>query len=532
MRLFAVCVLLSGSSLAFQLPFKLPFFQAQDDAHQLVAPSDSKSPRVAIVGAGAAGSSAAFWISKAKERFGFEVEVDVFDRESYIGGRSTTVYPYNDTTNLKPIELGASIFVRTNKNLWRASDEFNLTRLDFEDEDSDMGIWDGQKFLLTTGGGGYLSDWWSTLKVLWRYGYTAPTRTRNIVKTMTAQFIQLYSPEAPRWDNISSLALSFEWTDMLSQSMAEYLDTHGVSPKFTREFVEAATRVNYGQDVDKIHALEGACSMAATGATSIQGGNFQIFEQFLLRSKAHLFLSTTVHSIKRNSDIPGHPSWTVRTDRGSEDYEAVIIAAPIHSTGISLPSAISSRIPKQPYVHLHVTLLATTSPRPNPEYFSLSPSSKVPSMVLTTYEGVRNGGKEPEFNSLSYHGYITKGVDGVPDQWSVKIFSKERISDEWLDKMFMGQVGWVYRKEWDAYPQLPPTTSFPPVKLDEGLYYVNAFEPFISTMETETIASRNVVDLLLNEAFATGICGPKLSSQDANETLTKDPADFVLGWDC
>ena len=86
MRLFAVCVLLSGSSLAFQLPFKLPFFQAQDDAHQLVAPSDSKSPRVAIVGAGAAGSSAAFWISKAKERFGFEVEVDVFDRESYIGG--------------------------------------------------------------------------------------------------------------------------------------------------------------------------------------------------------------------------------------------------------------------------------------------------------------------------------------------------------------------------------------------------------------------------------------------------------------
>jgi prenylcysteine oxidase / farnesylcysteine lyase len=50
---------------------------------------------------------------------------------------------------MKPIELGASIFVRANKNLWRASDEFNLTRLDFEDEDSDMGIWDGQEFLLT-----------------------------------------------------------------------------------------------------------------------------------------------------------------------------------------------------------------------------------------------------------------------------------------------------------------------------------------------------------------------------------------------
>jgi len=83
---------------------------------------------------------------------------------------------------------------------------------------------------------------------------------------------------------------------MHTQSMAEFLDTRGVSQQFTREFVEAATRVNYGQDVDKIHALEGACSMATAGAASIQGGNFQIFEQFLLRSKANLFLNTTVRA--------------------------------------------------------------------------------------------------------------------------------------------------------------------------------------------------------------------------------------------
>lgn len=62
---------------------------------------------------------------------------------------STTVYPYDDATNFKPIELGASIFVRANKNLWRASDEFELERRDFDDDDSDMGIWDGENFLLT-----------------------------------------------------------------------------------------------------------------------------------------------------------------------------------------------------------------------------------------------------------------------------------------------------------------------------------------------------------------------------------------------
>lgn len=61
---------------------------------------------------------------------------------------STTVYPYNDTS-LRPIELGASIFVKANKNMWRASEEFNLTRRDFKDQDFETGIWDGEQFLLS-----------------------------------------------------------------------------------------------------------------------------------------------------------------------------------------------------------------------------------------------------------------------------------------------------------------------------------------------------------------------------------------------
>ena len=59
---------------------------------------------------------------------------------------STVVSPYD---NLQPIELGGSIFVKANKNLWRAVEEFGLERSDFEDEKSVMGIWDGQEFVLT-----------------------------------------------------------------------------------------------------------------------------------------------------------------------------------------------------------------------------------------------------------------------------------------------------------------------------------------------------------------------------------------------
>jgi len=52
-------------------------------------------------------------------------------------------------------------------------------------------------------------------------------------------------------------------------------------------------------------------------------------------------------------------------------------------------------------------------------------------------------------------------------------------------------------------------------------------------METETIASRNVVDQLLREQFNSSICGYSTSDPDVlyNDTQSH-PNDFVYGWDC
>jgi len=296
---------------------------------------------------------------------------------------------------------------------------------------------------------------------------------------------------------------------------------------FTNEIIESAPRVNYAQDVDSIHGLETACSLAANTATSVRGGNWQIFEQFVERSGAQIFLKTEVAGIEWHSDH----TWTIVAEAERRDYDAVVIAAPYHTSHISLPTDLSSLIPPQPYIHLHVTLLTTTAPTPNPVYFGYKPGYKVPTTILTSLDGVRRGGKAPEFLSLSYLGQVKFAKDEPHDgretgERVVKIFSMERISDDWLAAMFQNQVGWVLRKEWDAYPVLPPTTKFPPIKLDDGLYYVNAFEPFISCMETEILASRNVADLLLQEKFNSSIC---LSDEDKGRGGS---AEFVYGWDC
>lgn len=91
MRCHTLILLLPGA-LAFQLPFKIPFFNKQTIRADVVRElSVAGTPRIAIIGAGAGGSSAAFWISKAKERFGLNVEVDVYEREAYIGGSTSKI---------------------------------------------------------------------------------------------------------------------------------------------------------------------------------------------------------------------------------------------------------------------------------------------------------------------------------------------------------------------------------------------------------------------------------------------------------
>ncbi|KAG6837890.1 hypothetical protein H0H93_013043 [Arthromyces matolae] len=462
--------LLFPASLAFQLPFHIPFFTKNNALENIVEQVEVNGvPRIAIIGAGAGGSSAAFWISKAKERFNVSVEVDVYEKASYIGGRSITVYPY-DNSSLPPLELGASIFVSANKNLWRASDEFNLTRQSFGKVAEQTGIWDGEELLFTFGDG-----WWDTFKAILRYGISSPRRMQQIVKSAVDSYLTIYSQQSIRWHDISEVAAALGFSDMANDTAASFFDKSGVSRRFASELIEGATRVNYGQNLDDIHGLGGVLSLATDHAMGIEGGNFQIFEHFLKSSGAKVHLNTEATEISKSSSASSR--WTVKSSLGTKQYKAIILAAPFHSTGIKTSPTVAESIPAQPYVHLHVTLLTTTSPKPNATYFKQSKDSALPEMMLTTYEGARNGKTEPEFNSLSYHGVVREG------EWAVKIFSKERMSDEFLSTLFSGQVGWVHRK---------------------------------------------VVNI-----SGASICGSHLAPSNSSESVdAKLDEGFVLGWDC
>ncbi|QRV89081.1 prenylcysteine lyase [Ceratobasidium sp. AG-Ba] len=452
---------------------------------------------VAIIGAGAGGSSAAYWLSLAKQRArsGTNVAVTVYEKEYRIGGRTTTVYPYNDTS-YDPIELGASIFTTANRNMMRATDELGLERVQFGAAIPGLGIWDGKQFVWRTTENATADG----IRMAERY-QDGPAKSGGLIAQFLEAFANSYSPSLKAFQNISGYSTQLGYTPLHKETLKSYFDSDGVNQNWTKDYMTGSTRFNYAQDIDKIQGVAGLTSLSADEAYSVKKGNFKIFEELLAKSGAVVKLGSEVIAVAKCPSELCKPNWryVVATRDSIAGYDAVIVANPLplaKTKYINLPQP--STLPPVKYVKLHVTLLTTTTPALLPAYFKTDRSSPLPGTVLTT--GAY--GSQPEFNSIRYQATIERN-----------------------GKMEYGKVGWVYRKTWDAYPYFPPRSDFPPVKIDKGVYYINAMEGLFSTMETETIASRNVVDLLGTEMIGSGICGPEGPKGAVTD-------DYVVGWDC
>ncbi|CAE6419024.1 unnamed protein product [Rhizoctonia solani] len=469
--------------------------------------------KVAIVGAGAGGSSASYWLSLAKQRApaGTNVEITVYEQDNRVGGRSTTVYPYNNTAHA-PIELGASIFTTGNRNMVRAASEFGYQLVTFGGVVPGTGIWDGAKFVWRTTDNSTADN----IRMEERY-QDGPTKLGGLIVPFLTSFAKSYTPSFPKFPTVKDYASAVDYTSLLPYTLKSYLTQGGINLNWINDFMTGSTRFNYGQDVGSISAVPGMASLSAGTSYSVKDGNFKVFEQFLSRSGASLQLGTTVNCIEKDKNA----KYNVKTNKGTATYDAVIIAAPLPLTNIKFVNTATqpSSFPKVDYLHLHVTLLTTTTPSLLPTYFKANNSSALPGTILTTAEY----GSKPQFNSIRYQATIDKNGK---TEYVVKIFSPAKISDTTLATLFgKNSIGWVLRKEWDAYPYFPIRSEFPPVKLDKGLYYVNSMEALFSTMETEIISSRNVVDLLSTELIGSGLCGPEGPKGPATDS-------YVLGWDC
>ncbi|KAJ2356046.1 hypothetical protein IWW50_000702 [Coemansia erecta] len=507
--------------------------------------------RIAIVGAGAAGSAAAYFAQEELLARGEPpAEIHVFERSDRVGGRAHvgTVEHNNVTLHF---EQGASMFISKNRHLMEMARRFNLTLCEhpctfatglrsgaarsLEASLGGYGIWDPKgaegrgEWIVGPGGRWRVLD---IAKALWRYRGTGDlNHVRKRTTAAVDEFLQSYDEFANR-----SRGIYTTWDEYLAdkpilqsslyyRAYEYYLSTgEGVRRRFLEEVVSLATRVNYMQDIDTVNTLGAHISMAAESDTaySVAGGNYQIFEHMLASSKARLNLRTVVTDIQRSNATAGRYVLSVQSDGSSfeDEFDTVIVATPLPLANLTILDNKHRDAVATEYVHMYVTFAIGTLRA------DLFPKGRIPRLVVTPYHTTT------PFNCLSILACLHPDGAGNGRQCRdgpvlTKIFSHQPVD---LEQIFE-TVNWQHQQEWHSYPKLSPlnagyvdedpkSTAFypqrsspPPIVLDRfgnddmvelaaaaarpGVFYVNGMESLFSTMESQTVAARHVVRLAL-----------------------------------
>ncbi|KAJ5130592.1 Prenylcysteine oxidase [Penicillium bovifimosum] len=492
----------------------------------LKEPLSAAPKRVAIIGAGAGGSFAAYQLRKLADEANTPVDITVYERESYVGGRSTTVDVFDDPAY--PIELGASIFVQVNYNLVNATRDLGLTVNSADharpkESSESIGIWDGHQFVFSMKNS---YNWWNIGRLFWRYGL-APLRTQNLMKSVVGKFLRLYEEPLFPFRSLSEAAVAADLINATASAGDVFLQANSIDSLFAREIIQASTRVNYGQNLQLIHGLESVVCMATDGAVSVEGGNWRIFDGAIRASGANIKVNTTVSEIKRNDDGTVRVSTKPNIASNLEDevFDDVVIAGPLQYSGISVSPPLEHTPDEIPYVNLHVTLFASRH-RISPRYFGLKDQdARAPETILTTLpEGLDLGSNPAGVGPSDFWSISTlRTVDHpsvepegeIQQHYVYKIFSPERPTAEFIARIMgldsesvgsnttiadlsKGDISWFHEKLWNPYPLLYPRVTFEDTLLAPNVWYTSGIESFISTMETSALMGRNVATLMFN----------------------------------
>ncbi|KAI8806711.1 Prenylcysteine lyase-domain-containing protein [Cladochytrium replicatum] len=473
-------------------------------------------PRIAVIGGGAAGTSAAYFLSKHLP----DASLTLYERSQRFGGRTWAIkVPVEDTEIT--VEMGASIIAEVNTFIRNASRELGLEIVDpswSELEPSgtnkttdplaeSLGIWtdSGFKFILSPSG---ISGWWSRFVMLYRYGFmNGPLKAIKVLEPMVENFISAYDKllDGYGWAKVENMAGDLDLFHALSNSTYNFFrKVHGVSEFFVREFLGGIVRVTYTQQVDDITAFAGAISLFSGSEPmfKVQGGNMRVFKAMAESSNAAIRLNSPVTSIER-LDSPTSllkSVYAVTTGEGdTTEYDLVVLAVPRATGSISLKRIqVPKSISETTYVQVHVSVVVG---RLSPAYFKLSRHTDIPYSIMVPSDTSDPSVVAVPFSSMSILARYPSTSSTPSETVVVKFFSEKNLDDSVLDSIFLERKTTI-KHSWDdpgAYTRLGivgTDTWDVPFEFEDGFYYVNSMESFLSTMETEVLSARNVVNLV------------------------------------
>ncbi|KAF8426771.1 hypothetical protein EV426DRAFT_641143 [Tirmania nivea] len=361
------------------------------------APVTAVRRRIAIIGAGASGVSAAYHLAKIGPRGTYRdsLEITVFEKSPIVGGRCLAIdvpQASNSGSSVLKVELGSPGYNSELDPL--ISSLVQVVGLQAQvvpggrwakvEADYDLGIYNGRNFLFRQPHNpSGLWYWWTSLIYFLRYGW-AHKDLECITKKLAPMwdnFAQALSFPSSWSQNSDSLLESPELRSAITSAANSFLESKNIKHPFTTEQVQSRTRARYGANLGVLSGMQALRVMdearnEKVANVNIQGGMAQLFTRMLLRrittrnTKINLKLGTMVAGIRKNRTDEGEtPGWTVahfpvsggdntEPELTMEEFDDVVVAAPWQFTGMNIQPEY--KLPTVSWEKVHVTVF--TSP--------------------------------------------------------------------------------------------------------------------------------------------------------------------------
>ena len=490
-----------------QVPLNLP--SSKDNQAPLPA-------KVAIIGAGIAGASAAYHLCDQYAHAGFEITI--YEANSQVGGRIKSAKVYDDAYG-QQVETGARSFYADDECVQFLVDETGLRRKlePHYPVKKSVGVWDGASFIFRGEGDLKGKTWTDWARYAWRYGISV-----NNLRKWLSEKLPLFQRLLGRWEyanpsipeDIENLGLTAE---LKSDAWSFFQNL--TSPEFTREIVQAITRVSFGQNLATMHGLAALAALNPAPTDSvINGGNHKLIERLIKLSDVDLHLNSTVAKIQTSPvrkyrltiETPSHHHEQSSSSNDEADYDLIIIAAPLQMANIEfeIDIQIAASSPR-PYTSRYVTHFTSANPL-SPAYFNLTTGASMPSKIYTT---TSTNLPSPLFFSIE-HSLASFGLDGCIAQTEnlYRIVTASPLLDSTILRL-LGQdpeialedagVRWVHREEWKhAFLEYDGSAMLDNIEIADGIFYTGVGEEAVSSLEMSCRMGRRAADLLYNEKFA------------------------------
>lgn len=448
----------------------------------VIVTAEEKSPKIGIVGAGIGGASVGYFLSRNLPG----AEITVFEKGE-VGGRLAT-----EEVDGRQYESGGAIIHAANRYMVEYLDICGLKKRETPADES---------FTLHKDGEVVFQEWGYSLvdkaRMAWKYGIRSLLKLETFFSNVLASFLTIYD-KLESGAGFSSVGELLEAMDPVSGqddvldltkiSLKDKLATLDLDSNLVKELVTVATKFNYGQLPDSVHAFVGAVGLIGFDKKlwAVEGGNYRVAQCALELSRAKVVKGEVTEvltdsegsfNVKYSSDIS--------SDGLTEKFDLVIIAAPLTSDKASLSVLPSSQVFPGSYHTTIATIVRgelisegigyNNNSTITPNNFYLSPTYPMWSVEKLT--------------PVDYNRVLDTNLPPV-----YKLFSSHPFSSTELSTMF-SDIKSVSVTNWLAYPSYSVNDDLTSFQLVPGLFYTSRIEWAASAMEMSVIAAKNVANL-------------------------------------